>query len=149
MTLENHSKQFRIIQLELFIIIQNHSIPSSTIQRDPIPSNTKHQKIPTCPFHGFQKIFIPYSRFSRIDQTDLDHFPARVFSNLAYNMNCQPNSYFNCLFLMELMWHFKYSRYVTREGRGAGKGWWRAMYKPRGGEEGVGGAVGGPVGTIQ
>ena len=30
------------------------------------------------PFH-VSKILIPHLRFSRIDQTGLDHFPARVF----------------------------------------------------------------------
>ena len=36
-------------------------------------------KSPGFPFHVFRKILIPYSRFSRIDKTDLKDFPAQVF----------------------------------------------------------------------
>ena len=38
-------------------------------------------KHPRFPFHVPWKILLPYSRFSRIDKTDLKDFLARVFSN--------------------------------------------------------------------
>ena len=33
----------------------------------------------TKPDHAFLKILIPYSSVSRFDETNLDHFPARIF----------------------------------------------------------------------
>ena len=35
------------------------------------------------PSHVILKILIPYSRFSRVDRTDLEHVPARVFFKLS------------------------------------------------------------------
>ena len=36
-----------------------------------------------CPFHVVWQTLIPYSRFSWSDKTDLEDFPARVFSNIC------------------------------------------------------------------
>ena len=43
------------------------------------PVESKYQSIPCV-----SKILIPYSRFSRIDQTELDDFPTCAFSLLRF-----------------------------------------------------------------
>ena len=51
-------------------------------------------KNPRFPFHVFQKILIPYSRFSRFDKTDLKNLSARVFPNIfeVWEFEISPNS---------------------------------------------------------
>ena len=71
------SKQFKT----MWNYVKSIVIPCSTIQYHAIP---KIRTIPRCQFHDFSKILIPYSRFSRISKTNLEHVSARAFQNVLF-----------------------------------------------------------------